>query len=70
MYPNLITDLLQPKPQGVVHEFGLILLNSKDKKRNLPCHPFSACLGRDIGGKLIYSCRTKALEKAKQEGIE
>lgn len=51
------------RPQGVVQEWiRVILLGDKHKDRNLPRQPCS-----DIGGKFIYSWRTKALRKDKEE---
>jgi len=44
-----------------------MMLSAKNKERNLPCQPCNASSGRDIGDEFIYSCRTKALGKAKQE---
>lgn len=68
MYPSLITNLLQPNPKAwSKSEFGLLLPSVKNKERNRSGQPFSASLGRVISGKFIYSCRTRALGKAKQE---
>lgn len=66
--PNPVINLLQPNNNVWSRsKFGLILLNAKNRERNLPRQPPSASLGKAISGKFIHHFRINALGIAMKE---